>query len=100
MHVDSRFPNCNIFRFNREDHTLANVLTARINDDERVIFAAYKVPHPLFPTFDLRVQTQEGVTPKEVVIKAAKAIIKDLSILRNNFTREWELRRMVEPRQE
>lgn len=36
-------PNTSIFTFNREDHTLGNLLRARLLQDRRVTFAAYKV---------------------------------------------------------
>jgi DNA-directed RNA polymerase II subunit RPB11 len=36
-------PNTSIFTFNKEDHTLGNLLRARLLQDRRVTFAAYKV---------------------------------------------------------
>lgn len=42
-------PSTSIFTFNREDHTLANVLRSRLLHNRHVLFAAYKVPHPSDP---------------------------------------------------
>lgn len=40
-------PDTSTFTFNKEDHTLGNMLTARLHQSQHVVFAAYKVPHPL-----------------------------------------------------
>ena len=40
--------NASVFTFNKEDHTLGNMLRARLLQSPHVIFSAYKVPHPLF----------------------------------------------------
>lgn len=64
------------------------------NDD--VLFVAYKVPHPLFANVELRVQTNENTTPKDAVVAACKGLIGELTHLRNNLTREFELKRIVQ----
>jgi DNA-directed RNA polymerase II subunit RPB11 len=53
------------------------------------------VPHPLFATFELRVQTDGSVTPKEALVNTCKALVGDLEILSREFTKEFELRKMV-----
>jgi DNA-directed RNA polymerase II subunit RPB11 len=55
----------------------------------------YIVPHPLFATFELRVQTDGEVTPKEALTACCKAIVSDLGQLSREFTKEFELRKMV-----
>ncbi|PMD26079.1 DNA-directed RNA polymeras-like protein II subunit RPB11 [Hyaloscypha hepaticicola] len=92
---DTRTPNSSVFTFNREDHTLANILRAHLLKDSHVIFAGYKIPHPLFATFELRVQTDGSVTPKEALVNTCKALVGDLEILSREFTKEFELRKMV-----
>ncbi|KAK6516302.1 DNA-directed RNA polymerase II core subunit [Arthrobotrys conoides] len=97
---ETRVPNCVTFTFNKEDHTLGNLLRSQLLKDPKVLFAGYKVPHPLFPSFELRVQTTDETNPRAAVIKAAQDLIKDLTIFRNNFTREWELKKMIDPAKE
>jgi len=92
---ETRVPNTVTFTFNKEDHTLGNLITMRLHKDERVLFSAYKVPHPLFATFDLRVQTDGTCTPKEAVVKACKDAISDLDTLARSFTTEWLGKRIV-----
>ena len=62
--------------------------------DERVSFAAYRVPHPLEHNFVLRVQTEEGYEPKDAVINAANVLLVQLTQLRSNFEQEWELKKI------
>jgi DNA-directed RNA polymerase II subunit RPB11 len=59
------------------------------------MFAAYKVPHPLFATFELRVQTDGSVTPKEAVMKTCANVIGDLQQLNDSFQTEWIGKRIV-----
>ena len=41
-------PSSSIFTFNKEDHTLGNLLRARLLQSPKVTFAGYRVQHPLF----------------------------------------------------
>ncbi|PKY01303.1 DNA-directed RNA polymerase II subunit RPB11a [Aspergillus campestris IBT 28561] len=95
MEVDTRIPNTSIFTFNKEDHTLGNMIRSRLLQSSHVLFAAYKVPHPLVPKFILRVQTDGEITPKDAVIAACHELVRDLGILSREFTKEYELRKMV-----
>lgn len=88
-------PSSAIFTFNKEDHTLGNLLRSRLLQSSHVLFAGYKVPHPLVPKFQLRVQTDGEVTPKDAIIAACNDLVKDLGTLSREFTKEYELRKMV-----
>ncbi|KAL2000348.1 hypothetical protein VTN02DRAFT_3222 [Thermoascus thermophilus] len=95
VETDTRIPSSAIFTFNKEDHTLGNLLRSRLLQSSHVLFAGYKVPHPLVPKFELRVQTDGEITPKEAVITACHELVKDLGIFSREFTKEYELRKMV-----
>lgn len=88
-------PDAAVFTFNKEDHTLGNLLRARLIKSPNVLFAAYKIPHPLFANFELRVQTDGELTPKEAVVKACADIVQDLQKLDQEFTKEWELKKIA-----
>ncbi|MCJ1366648.1 DNA-directed RNA polymerase II core subunit [Acarospora aff. strigata] len=92
---DTRIPSSSLFTFNKEDHTLGNLLRSRLLQSNHVTFAGYKIPHPLFSTFELRVQTDGAVTPRAAVIQACRDLVTDLGVLGREFTKEWELRKMV-----
>jgi DNA-directed RNA polymerase II subunit RPB11 len=55
----------------------------------------FLVPHPLFAKFELRIQTDGAITPKEALVNSCKALVGDLAILSREFTKEYELRKMV-----
>jgi len=45
--------------------------------------------------FELRVQTDGSKTPKEAVIQCCTMLVSDLEKLSREFTKEFELRKMV-----
>lgn len=91
-----RVPNAVLITFEREDHTLGNLLRAQLMQDPRVIFAGYKVEHPLFANFLLRIQTEEGYNPREALKNACHALIAQLSRLNTNFQKEWAIKGLIE----
>ncbi|KAJ5728648.1 uncharacterized protein N7483_003156 [Penicillium malachiteum] len=95
VEVDTRMPNAAIFTFHKEDHTLANLLRTRLLKHPNVTFSAYRVPHPLTPSFELRVQTDGEITPRAAVIASCNSLIKELGIISREFTKEYELRKMA-----
>ncbi|KAH3669017.1 hypothetical protein WICMUC_005116 [Wickerhamomyces mucosus] len=88
---DSKVPNAAIITFEKEDHTLGNLIRAQLLKDPRVVFAAYKVEHPLFAKFVMRIQTEEGYTPKEALKTACYSLMNQIGVLENKFKNEWTL---------
>ncbi|KAB8304534.1 hypothetical protein EYC80_003920 [Monilinia laxa] len=93
--ADTRTPNSSIFTFNKEDHTLGNMLRAHLLKDPHVIFSGYKIPHPLFSKFELRIQTDGEITPKEALVACCRNLVSELEVFSREFTKEFELRKMV-----
>ncbi len=110
-------PNTSIFTIKKEDHTLGNLLRAHLLKTKHVTFAAYRsmlrshltwqmaaeltdyaVAHPLVPEFELRVQTDGSVTPKEALKICCRKLVGDLDILSREFTKEWELHKVAAER--
>jgi DNA-directed RNA polymerase subunit L len=83
-----------IFTFNKEDHTLGNLLSARLRGEPYIIFAGYKSPHPLEPKFELRVGTDGSIGPKEALMAACAQVVRDLDIVNREFTKEMALYRI------
>ncbi|SCW01503.1 LAFE_0E01090g1_1 [Lachancea fermentati] len=92
---DTKAPNAVIVMFEKEDHTLANLIRAELLEDKKVLFAAYKVEHPLFARFKMRIQTVEGYDPKEALKNACNSIISKLGQLHSNFETEWNLQALA-----
>ncbi|KAI1180862.1 DNA-directed RNA polymerase [Nemania sp. FL0916] len=79
----------------KEDHTIGNLLSEHLKQAPHVIMAGYKVAHPNVPEVMIRVRTDGTVTPREVFIDVCKQLIAAYAQLGREFTREYELRRMV-----
>ncbi|KAK6456184.1 RNA polymerase II core subunit [Scheffersomyces xylosifermentans] len=92
---DTKVPNAAIIRIEREDHTLANMLRAQLLKDKRVIFAAYKIEHPLFANFVLRIQTEDDYSPREALKNACSGLISELDVIKNRFKEEWALKSLL-----
>ena len=54
-----------------------------------VLFAGYKVPHPLEPYFIIKVQTDGSVTPTNVMLDASNQLLKSLNTLEKKFLEEF-----------
>lgn len=92
---DTKVPNAAIIKIEREDHTLANLLRAQLAKDDKVIFAAYKVEHPLFANFVLRIQTDDDYTPRDALKNACSSLISELDVLKTKFKDEWALKSLL-----
>lgn len=58
----------------------------------QVLFAGYKVPHPLHPHFLLKIQTDGTITPQAVLEQACTKLIATLSSLEGKFKREFSFK--------
>ncbi|KAI9859625.1 MAG: DNA-directed RNA polymerase II core subunit [Trichoglossum hirsutum] len=89
---DTRVPHCAMFHFNKEDHTLADMLRSQLLRTPNVVFAGYRVPHPLFSTFDIRIQTNGEISPKDALVEACKELINKLKVLDLQFKHEFAIK--------
>ena len=88
MEEDTKIPNACTVAINKEDHTLANMLRSQLFHLPYVIFAAYKVPHPLEPRVLLKVQTDGQKTPLQAVEDATERLIVTLDQLKSALQTE------------
>lgn len=105
---DTKIPNAATFKVVKQDHTLANMLRScvplvlpigvlttvysQVLSMPQVLFAGYKVPHPLHPHFLLKIQTDGTVTPQAVLEQACTKLIATLSSLEAKFKREFSFK--------
>ncbi|KOB76735.1 DNA-directed RNA polymerase II subunit RPB11 [Operophtera brumata] len=61
------------------------VTNAAIFTDPKVLFAGYKVPHPLEHKFVLRIQTTSDYTPQEAFMNAITDLTSELSLFEERF---------------
>jgi len=55
----------------------------------QILFAGYKVPHPLHPYFIIKIQTDGTITPQAILEQACTKLIGTMSSLETKFKREF-----------
>ncbi|KAF5334683.1 hypothetical protein D9611_011964 [Ephemerocybe angulata] len=86
---DTKIPNAATIKIVKQDHTLGNMLRAQLLVTPHVLFAGYKVPHPLHPYFQIKIQTNGTITPQEALEQASNKLIASLVSLEQKFKREF-----------
>jgi DNA-directed RNA polymerase II subunit RPB11 len=74
--ADTKVTNAGTFRFNKEDHTVGNLLRMQLLRDPNVRYVGYQHPHPLVHFIDVKIQTNTATTDPIAVLSNA---IEDLS---------------------
>jgi len=72
IYPDEKVPDAAIFKIWLEDHTLGHILRMELLRNENVLFAGYKVPHPLDHMIELRVQTMSKSSPQTALRLAVR----------------------------
>mmetsp|Transcript_13152 Transcript_13152/g.35111 ORF Transcript_13152/g.35111 Transcript_13152/m.35111 type:complete len:122 (-) Transcript_13152:250-615(-) len=85
---DKKVENAGKFIVEREDHTLGNTVRMQLLQDDRVLFAGYRMPHPLEPKLNIHVQTTRETTPSDAVISACNALMDSLNRIEEKFDAE------------
>jgi len=86
---DTKIPNAATIKIVKQDHTLGNMLRAQLLSMPQILFAGYKVPHPLHPYFLIKIQTDGTMTPQAVLEQACTKLIGTMSSLETKFKREF-----------
>ncbi|KAI9333328.1 hypothetical protein BDR26DRAFT_868570 [Obelidium mucronatum] len=68
-----------------DDNNLHSTQLSQLLKNPRVLFAGYKIPHPLEHTFVLKIQTTPDTNPLEVLLAESAAIIREVSDLNRKF---------------
>lgn len=76
------------------------MLRAQLLKDDKVIFAAYKVEHPLFANFVMRIQTEDDYSPKDALRNACSGLISELDIIKTRFKDEWALKSLLNSKED
>lgn len=93
---DEGVSNCYMFTIQREDHTLGNLLTQELLEERRVLFAGYRIHHPLNDFIYVRVNVSDTIEkPKCLVEVTIEKLQGDIEKLSRDFSRqvhEWNTR--------
>ncbi|CAD7695802.1 unnamed protein product [Ostreobium quekettii] len=82
---DTKIANAGTFTIQREDHTIGNLIRMKLHEDSRVLFAGYKIVHPLEHKVLVKVQTDGSIPPSEAFSDAIDDLGRQFSALRDNF---------------
>lgn len=61
------------------------LVRSQLLKDPNVLFAGYKLPHPLEHKFVLRIQTTSDYSPQEALMNAITDLIAELSLFEERF---------------
>ena len=78
-----------IYKIPKEDHTLGNLIKEELLDRKEVIFAGYKMTHPLEHTLLLKVKTNDNTTPNKEIIKSINKIETDIDNIREKLNAKF-----------
>jgi DNA-directed RNA polymerase II subunit RPB11 len=85
---DMKVMNAATFTVEREDHTIGNVIRMQLHRDPSVLFAGYKLPHPLQYRLVLKIQTTSQSSPMQAYNLAITDLTKELDHLKAVFEQE------------
>merc|ERR1719408_57352 len=85
VYPDEKVPDAAIFKVWLEDHTIGNILRMELLRNEKVLFAGYKVPHPLDHMIELRVQTLPKSSPEQALRRAVANLRTECKSMLNQF---------------
>ncbi|GJN24851.1 hypothetical protein PR202_gb12619 [Eleusine coracana subsp. coracana] len=80
---DTKIVNAASFTIEREDHTIGNILRMQLHRDPNVLFAGYKLPHPL--QYKIIIHTTGQSSPTQAYTQAINDLDKELEYLKQAF---------------
>merc|ERR1712216_424658 len=85
---EGKLENASQFTIEREDHTIGNMLRMQLLRDPKVLFAGYKVPHPLDYKIHVKVQTTADSKPTQAMQGAITDLQEELNMFEERFRQE------------
>eukprot|EP00747_Dinoflagellata_sp_TGD_P164032 gnl/TRDRNA2_/TRDRNA2_183417_c0_seq1.p1 gnl/TRDRNA2_/TRDRNA2_183417_c0~~gnl/TRDRNA2_/TRDRNA2_183417_c0_seq1.p1 ORF type:complete len:207 (+),score=31.57 gnl/TRDRNA2_/TRDRNA2_183417_c0_seq1:140-760(+) len=86
IYPDEKVPDACTFHIWTEDHTLGNALRMELLRNDAVMFAGYKVPHPLDHMIELRIQTMgEKSSPEQAIRRAVRNLRTECRSMLSQF---------------
>lgn len=86
LEKDPGISNCYTFTILKEDHTLGNLLTQELLNEPRVLFAGYRIVHPMSDLIVVRVNVNDNIDqPEELVKETIERLCSDFKNLSNQL---------------
>jgi len=93
---DTKIKDAASFIVRKEDHTLGNVVRMQLLRDKDILFAGYRMPHPLEHNIVIKIQTTQNSTPMKALENAIGDLTEEISLLEERFKTELERKRNPE----
>ena len=77
--------HCGTLMVENEDHTLGNILRMQLLKDKTIKFAGYRMPHPLEPKVEVKVQTTNEKAPVEAIKDACEELCNHIRDCESSF---------------
>jgi DNA-directed RNA polymerase II subunit RPB11 len=87
---DAGFSHAATIRLAKEDYTLGNLLRNALLRNPNVVFAAYRLPHPLEHNILINVRTNEFEEPENAFLGALDAVLRDIEKLQTDWKNEFD----------
>eukprot|EP00470_Lotharella_oceanica_P005273 CAMPEP_0170167840 /NCGR_PEP_ID=MMETSP0040_2-20121228/1121_1 /TAXON_ID=641309 /ORGANISM="Lotharella oceanica, Strain CCMP622" /LENGTH=131 /DNA_ID=CAMNT_0010405977 /DNA_START=36 /DNA_END=431 /DNA_ORIENTATION=+ len=90
---DEKQTSCGVFTVNKEDHTFGNITRIHLLMDKRVLFAGYRIPHPLYAIVKMKIRTTTETTPigaMESALTNASSELQHIADKFNEALRKYE----------
>lgn len=87
---DTKVANAGSFIIQREDHTVGNLVRMQLHRDKNVVFAGYRIPHPLEYQMVVKVQTNGKKTPIAAVQGALEDLGNEVGDIRTKFQQQLD----------
>mmetsp|Transcript_12506 Transcript_12506/g.24908 ORF Transcript_12506/g.24908 Transcript_12506/m.24908 type:complete len:124 (+) Transcript_12506:152-523(+) len=85
MEEDTKIEGAANFKIIKEDHTIGNPLRCQLLRDPSVMFAGYRMPHPLEMHMQLKIQTKSTSNPQLALTDAITTLKTELKHLDGQF---------------
>ncbi|KAK2079525.1 hypothetical protein QBZ16_001919 [Prototheca wickerhamii] len=85
---NTKIANAGTFIFEREGHTIGNLISTHLHKDPQILFTGYKVPHPLEYQMLIKVQTDGRVTPIAATQNTVTKLSDTVRQIREQFVSE------------
>ncbi|KAJ9506286.1 hypothetical protein QJQ45_000072 [Haematococcus lacustris] len=77
----------------QEDHTMGNLLRMQLHADKSVVFAGYRIPHPLDAKMVVKVQTTGVKTPVQAMEHALEDLRSEVTHMNSQFIAAFKRKR-------
>ncbi len=77
------------FIIQREDHTIGNLVRMQLHSDKDVVFAGYRIPHPLEHKMVVQVRTTGNKSPSDAIADALSDLQAEVAELKHKFAAEF-----------